>query len=107
MAQQQQPQQQRKLLEKNDTVLLGGLADFAKQQNQKGKFVDLVYRASHVWSQRHPERARECYADDVKLHLNNQTTTGKLSTTSVLSIFIFFFFFFIIYLFFVCFAGVA
>jgi len=36
-------------------------------KTQSKEFVDFVYNVSHIWSQRHPERAKEVFSPDVVL----------------------------------------
>lgn len=58
----------RRVLKKEDTVILSDAVQQLKlnEKTEESKLADLVYRASHVWSLRHPERAKECFHDDVE-----------------------------------------
>lgn len=71
---------QRRVLKKEDTVLLGEAVQNMKLEEKSvdAQWVDFVFRASHVWSQRHPERAKECFHDNVETNLvsNNIKFTG-------------------------------
>lgn len=56
----------RRVLRKEDTVLLGDAVKALKEEkSEEAKFIELAYKASHVWSMRHTERAYECFTDDV------------------------------------------
>lgn len=58
----------KRVLKKEDTVILSDAVQklHLEDKSEEGKLADLVYRASHVWSLRHPERAKECFHDDVE-----------------------------------------
>lgn len=66
----------RRVLAKEDTVILSDALQKLQleEKSDEAKLADLVYRASHVWSLRHPERAKECFHEDVE----TEVPTSKL-----------------------------
>jgi len=61
-------------LARKDTVLL----DEVVAKTQSKEFVDFVYNYSHLWSQRHPDRANEIIADDfVSTGFSKNPVKGK------------------------------
>lgn len=69
-----------KLSKKQSTVLLGDVLkqmgiittslgfDFIDLKDERGKIIDLIVRTSHIWSERHPERAKETIDENCLLH---------------------------------------
>lgn len=61
----------RRVLRKEDTVILSDAVKNMKLEEKSldAQIADFVYKSSHVWSMRHPERAKECYHDDFEINL--------------------------------------
>lgn len=61
----------RRVLKKEDTVILSDAVQKMKLEEKSldSLVADFVYRSSHIWSMRHPERAKECFHEDFEIDL--------------------------------------
>lgn len=69
----------RRVLRKEDTVMLGEAVQQMKLEEKSldAQIADFVYKSSHVWSMRHPERATECYHENFDTNIVSSKTVFK------------------------------